>query len=316
MKAICLVLLLSLSCQSIQEKENTTTDSLTTSFISVLGTVQDGGSPHIGCSKECCKNLWDNPDKTRKVVSLGIVDPESKHTWMLEATPDFPSQIEMLNKLAPFKTAKTPDGIFLTHAHIGHYSGLMYLGREAMSGKGLPVYAMPRMKTFLATNGPWQQLVLLNNIQLQPLQAGSTIKLSTNISITPFLVQHRDEYSETVGYRISGKNKKALFIPDIDKWQKWDRNIVEEIKQVDYAFIDATFYADGEIKGRSMAEIPHPFVVESIAMFDSLPASERTKIHFIHFNHTNPLLKKDSKEYTKVLKKGYRIAEFGQRVDL
>ena len=26
-------------------------------------------------------------------------------------------------------------GIFLTHAHIGHYTGLMHLGREAMGAK-------------------------------------------------------------------------------------------------------------------------------------------------------------------------------------
>ena len=130
------------------------------------------------------------------------------------------------------------------------------------------------------------------------------------------LVPHRDEYSETVGYYIKGPNKTALFIPDINKWQLWNRNLVEEVKSIDYALIDATFYADGEIPGRAMADIPHPFVVESMALFADAPAEEKAKIHFIHMNHTNPLLKPDSQESKEVLKAGFNIARPGMRLDL
>ena len=42
-----------------------------------------------------------------------------------------------------------PKGIFLTHAHIGHYSGLIHLGKEALGAKGISVYAMPKMSFFL-----------------------------------------------------------------------------------------------------------------------------------------------------------------------
>jgi len=120
----------------------------------VLGTIQDGGSPHIGCTKNCCKYLFTHPDYRRKVVSLGVIDPRNKQTWLFEATPDMPTQAKMLKNVSAFQQKETPDGIFVTHAHIGHYTGLMYLGKEALNSKSVSTYAMPRMKAFLETNGP------------------------------------------------------------------------------------------------------------------------------------------------------------------
>ena len=183
---------------------------------------------------------------------------------------------------------------------------------EVMGAREVPVYAMPRMRTYLAENGPWSQLVNYQNIILQPLAGDSTITLPGDFRITPFLVPHRDEYSETVGYRIEGPGKSAIFIPDIDKWERWDRDINEEIQRVDYAFLDATFYANGEIPGRDMSEIPHPFMEESMNRFDQLPTEERKKVYFIHFNHTNPVLREDSEARWLVLERGYGLAEEGQ----
>lgn len=277
----------------------------------VLGTLQDGGSPHAGCNKKCCKALFKKADSARKVVCLGLIDPINKQTWLFEATPDISSQMKMLKNLAGFQTTETPSGIFLTHAHIGHYSGLMYLGREAMNAQKVPVFALPRMKNFLENNGPWSQLVKLQNIELKELQENLPCLVSKTFTITAFCVPHRDEFSETVGYKIQGPDKSVLFIPDIDKWEKWDKNIVEEIKKVDYAFIDATFYSGEEINHRNIKEIPHPFVIESCQLFDSIPTLEKNKVHFIHFNHSNPLLIMGDKEYMKLKNKGYNIATFG-----
>ncbi|MEM9361986.1 MAG: MBL fold metallo-hydrolase [Bacteroidota bacterium] len=275
----------------------------------VLGTVQDGGSPHISCQRECCKLLFENPDETRKVVSLGVVDHNSKETYLFDASPDMTSQLRMLSEVAG-KSSDGPNGIFLTHAHIGHYSGLMYLGREAFGAKDIPVFAMPKMTSFLRTNGPWNQLVDLENISLQPLEDKSTIKLNGNLAVLPFLVPHRGEYSETVGFKIIGPNKSALFIPDIDKWSIWKTNIIDEIKKVDFAFLDATFYDGEEVNHRDISEIPHPFVIESLELFKDLALSQKEKIHFIHFNHTNPLLNTGSEAYQSVIEKGFRVATF------
>ena len=281
-------------------------------FVVVLGTLQDGGSPHMGCQKDCCKEI----DPHKKVVSLGLIDPKSKKKFLFEASPDFVSQANALRGLMPSAGEKTPDGIFISHAHIGHYAGLMFLGREAMNSKSVPVYAIAKMKNFLDNNGPWSQLVTLNNIQINPLSEGKWENISPSLKVKPILVPHRDEFSETVGFIIEGPHKKLLFIPDIDKWEKWKTAIVSLIKEVDHALIDGTFFSAAEVGNRNIAEIPHPLVQESMQLFDSLPAKEKEKIMFIHFNHTNPLLNEDSEEARLLKSKGFRIAKMNLRIDL
>ena len=192
----------------------------------------------------------------------------------------------------------------------------MFLGKEAMNASDVPVYVMPKFKLFIETNGPWDQLVNNKNIALKALNQKDTVEITSNLKIIPFKVPHRDEYSETVGYTIVGPNKKVLFIPDIDKWGKWEESIIEKVKQVDYAFLDATFFDAEEINNRDISEIPHPFVIESMSLFSSLPTSEKNKIHFIHFNHTNPLLNPESKQTKEVLQKGYKIARLGNTIQL
>ncbi len=275
----------------------------------VLGTVQDAGSPHAGCKKDCCKGLFSQPNPNRKVVSLGLIDYESQKNWMFEATPDLSTQMKLLKSFCPFQEKETPDGIFLTHAHIGHYAGLMYLGREAMNANGVAVYAMPKMKSFLEQNGPWSQLITLNNIQVEELKNETALSLNESVKIVPFTVPHRDEFSETVGYKIIGPNKSVLFVPDIDKWEKWDKNIIEELSSVDFAFLDATFYDAEEINNRNISEIPHPFIIESMSIFKNLPRSEKNKIYFIHLNHTNPALIEESNAYKTILEKGFHVAK-------
>ncbi|MCR9170920.1 MAG: MBL fold metallo-hydrolase [bacterium] len=282
----------------------------TTPLLVVLGTIQDAGSPQIGCKKECCKDLFTNPDPDRMVVSLGVSDSEGRN-YIFDASPDLPRQFELLRKVSKRTPNNAPDGIFLTHAHIGHYTGLMYLGKEAMDANQVPVFAMPRMEQFLQENGPWSLLVERKNIKIQALQDGESIDLG-EISVTPILVPHRDEFSETVGYRIEGPNKSALFIPDIDKWTKWEKDIIEEVKKVDFAFLDATFFSGEEINNRDISQIPHPFVVESLKAFQNLDAKEKSKIHFIHFNHTNPIINPNSEEAKRVRKAGFNIAQLRQ----
>lgn len=291
------------------EQKKTQESSL---FITILGIAQDAGFPQAGCEKENCRLYWEGKEQKRHATSLGLVDKETGQSCIFEATPDFKEQLHHLIKESD--RAKL-SGIFLTHAHIGHYTGLMHLGHEVMGASNVPVYVMPQMKSYLEENGPWSQLVNYENIALKKLRADSAITLSENLTITPFLVPHRDEFSETVGYHIESQNKSALFIPDINKWGIWNRSIVEEIAKVDYAFLDATFYDSNELHGRDMSEIPHPFVEESIALFKDLPDSEKAKVHFIHFNHTNPLIL-DSPERKQVEELGFKVAFEGMRVAL
>tara|TARA_B110000008_G_scaffold268544_1_gene296790 strand:- start:196 stop:1017 length:822 start_codon:yes stop_codon:yes gene_type:complete len=273
-----------------------------------LGTVQDGGAPHIACKKKCCKNLSPQEKANRKITCLEIFQPESKQSILFEATPDIVSQWASLS--FPLK------GIFITHAHIGHYSGLLHLGREALGSKDIPVYVMPKMYSFLENNAPWSQLVNLKNIQLNPLQNNKYVEPLKNLKITPILVPHRDEFSETVGYKIKGPNKTILFIPDIDKWTLWEENLITLLKEVDVAFIDATFFSQEEVNYRPLSEIPHPLVVETIAYLKNEDIGLKNKVYFIHMNHTNPMLDENSKVSKLIFNEGFNIARLGYQFEL
>jgi len=297
------------SSENISEEKAQLKQNISNTSIVILGTIQDAGSPQIACNRECCINLFENPDNNRQVISLGLIDTQNNKTYLFEATPDIGTQMKMLTKYEKQNDKELVDGIFLTHAHIGHYTGLMFLGKEAMDSKNTPVYVMPRMKDFLTNNGPWNQLITRKNVKLYEMEDEESVQLSESIEVTPFLVPHRDEYSETVGYRISGSNKSALFIPDIDKWDKWNKNIIDEIKQVDYAFLDATFYSGKEINSRDISQIPHPFIIESLEIFNELSKQEKSKVIFIHFNHTNPVINPDSKESKSVIEQGFKIGK-------
>ncbi len=280
----------------------------------VLGVAQDGGYPHAGCRRDCCRKYWSGKQPERTPACLALVEQASGRVWLFEATPAYTRQWQRLREAANLPDKAVPDGIFLTHAHMGHYTGHMNLGREALGARAVPVYALPRMKTYLETNGPWSQLVQLNNIELRGLVRDSAVTLAPGIRVTPFTVPHRDEFSETAGYRIEAGGKQIVFIPDIDKWERWERDIVQEINTVDLAFLDATFYKNGEL-ARDMREIPHPFIEESMRLFDALPAVEKAKVRFIHFNHTNPMLW-DAKERRAVEQRGFGVAREGERVML
>ncbi|MFT7614529.1 MAG: pyrroloquinoline quinone biosynthesis protein B [Parvicellaceae bacterium] len=273
----------------------------------VLGVAQDGGFPHIGCERNCC-NLANQHDSIKRlVVSLALTDPVSKKWWMFEASPDFVEQLQLFKELTNGKYPYLPEGIFLSHAHMGHYTGLMELGREALGSKNVKVHALPKMREFLTSNGPWSQLVSLGNIQLVPESFDSIQQLNERISVKPLQVPHRDEFSETAGFKILTSNKDYLFIPDIDKWSKWDLKLAEQIEAVDYAFIDATFWSITELPFRNIKSIPHPLVTETMDELKAEPASLKSKVFFIHFNHTNKIMW-DPKTQIEVKSLGYNYA--------
>lgn len=283
----------------------------------VLGAGQDGGRPQISRPND---PAWRDAARRRTAASVALVDTRGEpRRWLFDATPDLRAQLQRLDEAYPVERAIGIDGIFLTHAHIGHYAGLMFLGHESAGARGVPTYVMPRMAAFLTANGPWSQLVRYQNIALTPLADGAPVALGGGIQVTPFLVPHRQEFSEVVGFRIEGPNRRALYLPDIDSWEEWDAagvRIEDVMRSVDVAYLDATFYANGEIPGRDMSGFPHPFITHSMARFASLPASERAKVRFIHLNHTNPANDPGSPARRAVEMGGYAVAVEGERVCL
>ena len=280
----------------------------------VLGVAQDGGHPQAGCRKPCCSGAWENPELGHLCACLGVVDPSTNQRWMFDCTPDFPAQLNALDQAASVTECPGLDGILLTHGHIGHYAGLMHLGREVLGTRQVPVWAMPRMRTLLEQSAPWELLSRLDNVVIRNLEGGVTVKMNSNLSIRPIPVPHRSEYTETVGFVISGPNRTALYLPDIDKWQRW-RSVIDVLSEVDLAFVDGTFFGEGELD-RPMSEIPHPSIEESIEFFGALDSATRNKIHFIHMNHTNPLLGPHDAAHELVEAAGMHVAQEGQRYPL
>jgi pyrroloquinoline quinone biosynthesis protein B len=243
----------------------------------VLGIAQDGGIPQLGCEEPICVAIRNGQRKRERVASIGLVNPTLKKAYLIDATPDFVSQVDSLTG------GRLPDGILLTHAHIGHYTGLMYLGRESVDARHVPVWGTERMMAFLTNNGPWSLLVTRQNIDLHGLSLGQPTSLGDGLTITAYPVPHRDEFTDTVGFLIEGPHKKVLYIPDIDQWDKWSRDIRQMVDRVDVALLDGTFAAANELPGRPMADIPHPL----IPVTRELLRGTRARVWFIHLNHTN-----------------------------
>lgn len=281
----------------------------------VLGTAQDAGKPQIGNSAD---PAWRDSSLIRTASSLAVVNSEAATYSLFDATPDVKYQMHMLEISSEVEGLKLGE-IFLTHGHMGHYLGLAQFGREAMNAKSVPVYAMARMQNFLENNGPWDLLVKLSNIEIKSLTGGTAITISDKISVTPFSVPHRGEYTETVGYHIQGAGKSAVYIPDIDSWEEWTEagtNLDVVIAANDYLFLDGTFYSGGELPGRDMSKIPHPTITHTMEMLKTLDPASRAKIRFIHLNHTNPALDPNTNAYEDIEKAGYKLARAGERICL
>ena len=296
-------------------KQNEDWSGCSTELI-VLGTAQDAGKPQI---YNWADPAWSDASLRRSATSLGLIDRVSQQRWLIDATPNIKQQLYRFHTLFPLQNDAVIQGVFLTHAHIGHYSGVMMFGRESMNSKAINVYAMPKMRDFLQNNGPWSLLVANENIVLRAISNNVPIALTNELHVTPIIVPHREEFSETVAYVISGKTRSVLFMPDIDSWEELDElgvSIEDLIAGVDVAYIDATFFSGKELPARNMQDIPHPTISHSMARFASRDASFKNRIRFLHMNHSNPALVEDSNEFKKVHALGFNTAKENETVCL
>jgi pyrroloquinoline quinone biosynthesis protein B len=271
----------------------------------LLGAAQDAGLPQAGCTCARCRAAHADPSRRQFVVCLGLIDRASGQAWMIDATPDFREQLALLQQAAPDCRLT---GVLLTHAHMGHYTGLIQLGREAWNTQRLPVYATPRMCAFLMQNQPWQQLVKFGNIALHLSPPEKPIELAPGLTATPLAVPHRDEWSDTVAFRIDGSDSSLFYCPDIDDWERWDRSLPEMLAAVDVALLDGAFFSQADIPGRNIAEIPHPLATDTAER----AAGADCDVRLIHLNHTNPLWD-DGPERAWVAERGVGVGATGDK---
>ncbi len=274
----------------------------------LLGVAQDGGVPQAGCDCAHCHRAWIEPALRRWVACLALVDHANEQSWLIDATPDFRTQLQVLRNRAP---ASPLAGIALTHAHMGHYTGLIHLGREAMNTYHLPVYATQSVADFLRHNAPWSQLVTLGNIKLRLLVPGVETELGPNLHLTPISVPHRAEFADTVAFVVRGPTKKLFYCPDIDAWDRWEHDLRDFVEGVDIALLDATFLSADELTGRKISDVPHPLVSDTVARLTGVACDVR----LVHLNHTNPLVA-SGPERDALAARGIRVGDLGDRWEL
>jgi pyrroloquinoline quinone biosynthesis protein B len=288
----------------------------------VLGTAQDGGLPQIACNCSHCTLARKDPKYARSVASLAIHLPKTNSVYIVDATPDLPRQIARIHTFRPHPEGRgdrSPvDGFLLTHAHMGHYLGLAHLGFESLNTKGMPVWTSPRMAAFLRGNGPWSQLVRLENIAIREFQPGEPFALAEGITVKPIQVPHRDEYSDTMAFVIRGPNKTLFYVPDTDTWKTWPKPLLDVLKdeKVDYALLDATFYSPDELPDRNVEKIKHPLVTQSMDLLEPLVKAGKLKVYFTHLNHSNPALDPVGAARKAIEARGFQVLEEGEELGL
>jgi pyrroloquinoline quinone biosynthesis protein B len=290
--------------------------------IVVLGTVQDGGMPQVGCDCSHCTAARRDPALARRVASLAIDFPKSGHTYLVDAGPDLAAQIEEVHGFRQHPAGRVDrapfDGVLLTHAHIGHYLGLAFFGFEAIHTQKLPVYASPRMAAYLRGNGPWSQLVRLDNIALTEIAAGTPFSLEDGVTVQAFAVPHRDEYSDTLAFVIRGPHRTVLYVPDTDGWGSWAKPLPEILDQerVDVALLDGTFYSLDELPGRAVEKIGHPLITATLDLLGPRVKAGKLRVLFTHLNHSNPALSPESAARKEIERRGFGVAADGLEIGL
>ena len=279
----------------------------------MLGTAQDGGVPHVGCTCRTCEGAREGTIPRRLASSAAVVDPSKGAAWLIDASPDLPVQLEAVRGAlgGPKRSGIPLSGVLITHIHMGHYWGLGHLGKEGMMPRGLPVRGPPKTARFLHDNRPFKDMVEMGALDVGSVRPGEDLIIGESVSFRPVAVPHRDDFSDTVAWLMTGPQERVLYAPDMDFLEP---SFVKLVAQVDMAMIDGTFYTREEIPG-SMGTVPHPPVVETMeTLRPALDAG--TRVAFTHLNHTNPLCDPRSPEFEHVVSSGFGVVLDGFAIDI
>jgi len=286
----------------------------------VLGTAQDGGFPHAACRCDRCRMALGDPGRVRHVASLAIALPKSERVFLVDATPDIRPQLQRIRELAAgprHGIDRAPvDGVLLTHAHLGHYTGLAFFGFEAVHTRDLPVHCSPSMAGFLRSNQPWRQLIEIGNVRLHETVSGEPIDLGDGVRVVPLGVPHRDELSDTLAFIVRGPSSSLLYVPDTEGWEAWETPIEIVAAGVDIALLDGSFFSLDELPGRDLSAIGHPLIRDSMDRLALLVENGSLRVYFTHLNHSNPALDPEGPQRAEIERRGFAVLEDGQVLPL
>jgi pyrroloquinoline quinone biosynthesis protein B len=275
-------------------------------FVVVLGTVQDGGFPHVGCDCPACRRAADDPARARRVACLGLVTRDG--VALVDATPDLAAQLRALARVAGRSVSEPPRAILLTHLHAGHMLGLGLLGREGWAGTRIPLWATEACLGALERSEPFARLFSEGHLVPRVLHLGWDAALD-DLVIQPVAVPHRAEIGDVVAYRIEGEERSVFYAPDLDTLVP---DVIAHVRAADVAILDGTFWRRAELSRDDANLVRHPAITDTM----SVVAPLGTRIVFTHLNHTNPALDPDSRERRAVEALGMRIAAEGETFEL
>ncbi len=280
--------------------------------VMVLGSAQDGGMPQFGAHTALDEAARTGEIPRRFSSSVAVVGDDGR-VLLLDVGPDLKAHEEVLatNSAMGRRVESTPiDGVVITHAHVGHYAGLLLFGRETHAADAMPCWVTAKMARFLESEAPWRLLVEQGHLDLRAHEPPASFEPWADLSVSLIPVPHRHEASDTVAISINGS---ALYLPDIDSWGEWSE-AEDVIGAHSTAFLDATFWSDTELPHRDMEAIKHPFVPDTLERFAHLAPSRRLVL--THLNHTNPISDPASPEHAAVLEAGFEVAIEGLTIRL
>jgi pyrroloquinoline quinone biosynthesis protein B len=281
---------------------------LTRSVIArIIGSAQDGGVPQVGCGCERCDHARRNMHEARFPASLAIVTRTGR-LLLFDVTPSLPQQLDLLKSFFPNDRRVLPDAVLLTHAHVGHYGGLIFFGKEVASTKEMPVYCSSKMGQFLGTNKPFSHLVERGEIRILDLHTGETVVVDESLRVTPIEVPHRNEDADTMAFVVES-SKTLFYAPDFDHYSE---EIDRCVRNSNISILDGCFWSREELTHREFEAIPHPTIIETRERFRGY----ENRIVLTHINHTNPVLNQDGVLRSELEKIGFRVAREGMDIQI
>ena len=280
--------------------------------VMVLGSAQDGGLPQFGAHTDLDEAARTGAIPRRFSSSLAVVGDDGR-VLLLDAGPDLKANEEVLatNQAMGRRVDPTPiDGVVITHAHIGHYAGLLHFGQEAHAADAMPCWVTAKMAQFLESEAPWRFAVEQGHLELRAHVPPTSFNPWEDLSVSLIPVPHRHEASDTVAISVNGS---VLYLPDIDAWDDWPE-AEEVIGAHSTAFLDGTFWSGAELPHRDMEAIKHPLVPDTLERFAHLVPGRRLLV--THLNHTNPICDPASSEHAAVLEAGFEVAIEGLTIRL
>lgn len=263
--------------------------------VEVLGCAQDGGIPHVGCECDRCSQARTNPEKQRYASAIELIS-ETEERYLFDATPD-----------VRFQITTVPDGVFLSHAHLGHLPGVLHFGTEVADTANIPIYCTSGMADLIRGNAPFTLLLERDNITIERIEDSTQVDIC-DTTVTPRAVTHREAFpTGTVSFVLEGSERTLYYVSDIDRWTKNAKRLISE---ADIALIDGTFWSRTDID--RFDAVPHPAIRESLDELDDID----TEVYFTHFDHTNPVLRETSSERQKLEERGFHLVERGMTFEI